>query len=492
MDIGSNKPTREEQALVPHHLVDIRNPKDPMNAGDFVQAATPIIFDILSRNKVPIIVGGSTMWLQWLVHGTPDAPKSSEYAIQESERLIGHLHRNQDWMDAVHIAEQYDPKRISKLPKNDWYRLRRYLEIALTSKRQYDTRNKKEDSGDDNGSLTGMRIVPLKDVDVRGFFLSETRDALYRVIDSRCEEMLMNSSSFPKIPISLPGQGVLELESLFGETTRLLIDDMLDMNTTVAKAIGYRQAIQYLCRFDFQENDRDALVDFIDNFATVTRNYAQKQLKWYRKDDAFLWLQVNRSIPNASQRISEEIVYWLNQDKSQFDATIKLQMDVCKVIQSLRNDKRLLQEYNAIPKEELSEVHRQAVEYLQKYESFSKDDIGKERTTNDDGMKVKESDPISAYIAGVRSSETINSKALRTYVSNSPLLLKEPSNSSKSKKLIYVPTKKQMEARDTALQILCRKADECSLILRNYRPDLVEAVATMTDGDFGGSADESG
>ena len=63
MDIGSNKPTREEQALVPHHLVDIRNPKDPMNAGDFVQAATPIIFDILSRNKVPIIVGGSTMWL---------------------------------------------------------------------------------------------------------------------------------------------------------------------------------------------------------------------------------------------------------------------------------------------------------------------------------------------------------------------------------------------------------------------------------------------
>ena len=49
-----------------------------------------------------------------------------------------------------------------------------------------------------------------------------------------------------------------------------------------------------------------------------------------------------------------------------------------------------------------------------------------------------------------------------------------------------------MEARDTALQTLCRKADECSLILRNYRPDLVEAVATMTDGDFGGSADESG
>ena len=89
MDIGSNKPSKEEREIVPHHLLDIKDPKASMNAMDFVQEATPIIFDILKRNKVPIIVGGSTMWLQWLVHGTPDAPKASEDVMKERERLIG-------------------------------------------------------------------------------------------------------------------------------------------------------------------------------------------------------------------------------------------------------------------------------------------------------------------------------------------------------------------------------------------------------------------
>jgi tRNA dimethylallyltransferase len=91
MDIGSNKPTPEEIAATRHHMVDICEPKQTLSAGEFVLLVTPVIYDILDRGGIPILVGGSTMWLQWLVHGTPDAPKPSPFALEESERMIGHL-----------------------------------------------------------------------------------------------------------------------------------------------------------------------------------------------------------------------------------------------------------------------------------------------------------------------------------------------------------------------------------------------------------------
>jgi hypothetical protein len=66
LNIGSNKPSQEELNSVPHHMVDLVEPNEIFSCGDFVRAVAPIIFDILDRGKVPVIVGGSTMWIQWL------------------------------------------------------------------------------------------------------------------------------------------------------------------------------------------------------------------------------------------------------------------------------------------------------------------------------------------------------------------------------------------------------------------------------------------
>ena len=67
MDIGSNKPSLEEQAAVPHHMVDICEPREQLSSGEFVERVAPIIHDILKRGGLPVLVGGSTMWMQWYV-----------------------------------------------------------------------------------------------------------------------------------------------------------------------------------------------------------------------------------------------------------------------------------------------------------------------------------------------------------------------------------------------------------------------------------------
>jgi tRNA dimethylallyltransferase len=78
MDIGANKPTADERAAAPHHLLDLcEPPNDVFTAGDFVRAAAPLVREISGRGRLPLLVGGNTMWTQWLVTGVPDAPKYS-------------------------------------------------------------------------------------------------------------------------------------------------------------------------------------------------------------------------------------------------------------------------------------------------------------------------------------------------------------------------------------------------------------------------------
>ena len=223
LDIGSNKPSAAEMAAIPHHLVNIREPHETVSSGDFVRLAVPIIFDILSRGKTPIIVGGSTMWLQWLVSGMPDAPKADEEAVKEAEGMLKSFVDSGNWDGAVSVVAKYDRQRSEKLGRNDWYRLHRYLEVALCVLRNNGRKNNDSSiagngdgdgdssdgilplkrSHDDEGEgdnvveadgmsviVTGRREKVLAGIDVRCFFLSEDREELYRYIDTRCESML--------------------------------------------------------------------------------------------------------------------------------------------------------------------------------------------------------------------------------------------------------------------------------------------------------------
>eukprot|EP01039_Chlorochromonas_danica_P002375 gene2375-2607_t len=258
LDIGSNKPTLADTTIVPHHLLDLYEPSTTVTAGDFCRQAATTIKDILRRGKVPIIVGGSTMWIQWLVHGIPDAPKASEEAVQQAKELLDPLESQGKWEEGLDILRQHAPERVEKLFANDWYRLRRALVVAL----------------DHTTPLHGQREPLLQEEDIRCFFLIEDRMQLYHTIDQRCRQLLE--------------RGLLE------EVTQLLLTESLLPEHPVSKSIGYRQAIAYLTQPNVLCGDHSAFQQFVSDFGSATRNYARKQHNWYRKDRDFLFLKMTR------------------------------------------------------------------------------------------------------------------------------------------------------------------------------------------------------
>jgi len=133
--------------------------------------------------------------------------------------------------------------------------------------------------------FTGERKL-FQDFDFRCFFLIGDRETLARRIDHRCAQML--------------------LRGLLLEVANLLLDQKLALGTSPARAIGYRQAIDYLLRQDAQENDIDAFKAFFNDFTTASRNYAASQMKWYRKDKQFLWLKTQ--FDEASLQMLEQSV----------------------------------------------------------------------------------------------------------------------------------------------------------------------------------------
>jgi tRNA dimethylallyltransferase len=250
LDIGSNKPTKLDQQTVPHHLLDVFDPSDEVSADIFCEKATRAIKDIISRNKTPIVVGGATMWVQWLVHGKPDAPEATTEITEQARTMLNNAETERDWYAAVEIVREYDPVRIDKLAKNDWYRLRRYLEVGLSVQRNGNSGRNTSDYEDDSDSLldsdplTGVRSPMLNGLDVRCFFIGEKREDLYLTIDDRCEDMLRG--------------GLLQ------EVASLLQTDTLMPEHKVSKAIGYRQSLDFLLdRRQRKDGDVSAFQKFV-------------------------------------------------------------------------------------------------------------------------------------------------------------------------------------------------------------------------------------
>lgn len=247
MNIGSNKPSLEDQSLVQHHLIDIIDPSDKFSSGDFARQAKQAILDVINRGKVPLVVGGSTMWLDWLLRGLPDAPKAKAETVKYVNDLLAPYRRLNNWSGALEILRALDDRKATKVLTNDWYRLHRYLEVTIDEGRRTDTIDDGSDSsaGAGTGDPEGKRrlIITEFEVDFRTFFLTEDREHLYHVIDRRCVEMLS--------------------AGLMTEVYELLLHDVLLPQNSVCRAIGYRQAIIYLSDRKIVENDMVAFMEFL-------------------------------------------------------------------------------------------------------------------------------------------------------------------------------------------------------------------------------------
>ncbi|KOM50564.1 hypothetical protein LR48_Vigan08g139100 [Vigna angularis] len=240
LDVGSAKPSPDERKEVPHHLVDILHPSEDYSVGQFFEDARQATRCILDNGRVPIVVGGTGLYLRWFIYGKPDVPKSSSVITSEVNQELAELQRNEDWDTAVQLVVKAGDPKAQFLAVNDWYRLRRSLEIVKSSgsppsafRVPYDSfREQGECSVADDSELSdintygdGMEETSSSELDYEFmcFFLSSHRLNLYRSIDYRCEDMLLGR------------------DGILSEAQWLLDTGLHPNSNSATKAIGYRQ-----------------------------------------------------------------------------------------------------------------------------------------------------------------------------------------------------------------------------------------------------------
>ncbi|KVI02247.1 tRNA isopentenyltransferase [Cynara cardunculus var. scolymus] len=246
------------------------------SAGNFYEDGRQATKDILNRGSAPIVTGGTV----------------------ESE--LANFERNYDWDAAVEWVTKAGDPSAQSLPANDWYRLRRKLEIVKstglppsafpvpyeTFKEQIDSHTKDLDI---DISTEGILAEKQKDLDYDFicFFLSTSRLDLYRSIDFRCEDMISGND------------GILS-------EARWLLDMGLQPNSNSAtRAIGYRQAMEYLLKCEEQggrSSERDFYA-FLSEFQKASRNFAKRQLTWFRNEPIYHWVDASRPLEEVLEFI---------------------------------------------------------------------------------------------------------------------------------------------------------------------------------------------
>ena len=244
-DIGTAKPTPAERARAPHHLLDCVAPTSHITAGEYARQARQVLEGIKARGHLPIIVGGTGLYLRALLEGLSPGPQRSEEVRERlRERNVsrgsGYLHR---------ILGHLDHTAAEKIHANDTPKLIRAIEVCLASRQKMT-----ELWQQGREPLPGFRILRLG--------LDPDRQALYQRINLRAQQMFE--------------AGLIE------ETQRLL--EKYGDAAGPLTSLGYRQAVQYVRRELTREQALLAAQQ-------AHRNYAKRQMTWFRREPDVQWLR---------------------------------------------------------------------------------------------------------------------------------------------------------------------------------------------------------
>ena len=267
MDVGTAKATPAEQAEVPHHMLDLLAPGENYSVSRYVEDASAVCDVLLSRGKLPIVTGGTGLYIDALLAGRRFAGVSDA-----EENLREQLSQDYDRLGGEALLQRLsavDPERAAKLAPTDRRRLIRALEVyELTGH-----------TISEHDELT--RTLPPAFEALYVVLDYDDRKALYARIDERVERMCE--------------------EGLF-EETRHLLDCGIPDSSTCMQAIGYRQAAMAL-RGELSREEAVALIK------QATRRYAKRQLTWFRRHEEALRLAPDRMTPEEmAARVREAFV----------------------------------------------------------------------------------------------------------------------------------------------------------------------------------------
>ncbi|HEY1524701.1 MAG TPA: tRNA (adenosine(37)-N6)-dimethylallyltransferase MiaA [Candidatus Angelobacter sp.] len=260
-EIGTAKPSRADRQRVSHHLIDIAGPEELVTAGDYSRLARQAVGEIAARGHLPIIAGGSGLYLRALLEGLFPGPPRSEtlrtrLRQRAAERGAAYLHK---------LLRRMDPAAAQSIHANDIPKVIRALEVGLSTR----------------APMTGLWQKgrdPLRGYAILRIGLNPDRDALYQRINQRAQEMFTS--------------GLLE-------ETRFLAA-CHGASPWPLNSLGYKQAMQHL-------RGEISLEQAIADAQQGHRNYAKRQMTWFRREPDVHWISGFGSDP-AVQEQAETLV----------------------------------------------------------------------------------------------------------------------------------------------------------------------------------------
>jgi tRNA dimethylallyltransferase len=255
MDLGTAKPSEQQRKQIPHHLIDVADTQEAFDAAQFVKLARRAATEIVARGRLPILCGGTGLYFKALLEGLGDTPPGDDVLRRELERM--------PLEELTQELAQTDPLMYERIDRKNKRRVVRAVEVIRLTGKPYSSLRANWD-----------RNPPQPQAKQKFLCLNRPSTDLHHRIDLRVEQM------FEK--------------GLIAETEALLPRG-LAQNRAAMQALGYRQVIEYL-------QGQRSLPDTIALVKIRTRQFAKRQMTWFKKQRALQWVQLgNDAETNFSQ-----------------------------------------------------------------------------------------------------------------------------------------------------------------------------------------------